>query len=107
MLAGDSKSAIDRRLFDDPRVTTFWDPRRLSGDWLAEHWTGRLGSGPDRVGRVLRVPPVGALESRAVGADCGREPDHREHGRARGQLRPAPEVRGPPRIGRGGPQKWS
>ena len=43
MLAGDSKSAIDRRLFDDPRVTTFWDPRRLSGDWLAEHRTGRLG----------------------------------------------------------------
>ena len=43
MLAGDSKSAIDRRLFDDPRVTTFWDPRRLSGDWLAAHRTGGVG----------------------------------------------------------------
>jgi hypothetical protein len=43
MLAGDSKSAIDRRLFDDPRVTTFWDPGRLAGDWLAAHRTGGVG----------------------------------------------------------------
>jgi hypothetical protein len=43
MLGGDSRSAIDRRLFDDPRVTVFWDPRRLSGDWFGRHAVGGLG----------------------------------------------------------------
>jgi hypothetical protein len=43
MLGGDSRAAIDRRLFDDPRVTVFWDPKRLSGDWFAKHAVGGLG----------------------------------------------------------------
>jgi len=34
MLAGDSESRIPRSLFDDPRVTAFWDPERAVGTWL-------------------------------------------------------------------------
>jgi hypothetical protein len=43
MLAGDSRDAIDPRMFDDPRVTSFWDPRRIAGNWFAEHAVGGLG----------------------------------------------------------------
>ena len=45
MLAGDSKGAIDRRLFDDPRAVTFWDPHRIAGDWFGAHAVGGLGGG--------------------------------------------------------------
>lgn len=42
-LVGDSRSAIDRRLFDDPRVTTYWDRDRVVGNWFARHAVGGLG----------------------------------------------------------------
>ena len=44
MLPGDSRSAVDARLFDDPRVTTYWDGRRIAGDWLAQHRVGGLAA---------------------------------------------------------------
>ena len=44
MLAGDARSAIDQRMFDDPRVTTYWDGERLAGTWLADHGTGNIGT---------------------------------------------------------------
>ena len=43
MLAGDSASSIDHRVLDDPRVVTFWDPRRIVGNWFANHAIGGLG----------------------------------------------------------------
>ena len=42
-LVGDSKSTIDRRVFDDPRVTAFWDGGRVVGNWFARHRVGGLG----------------------------------------------------------------
>jgi hypothetical protein len=42
MLAGDSRSAWPKGMFDDPRVTSFWDGDRLAGRWLADHRTGGL-----------------------------------------------------------------
>jgi hypothetical protein len=43
MLAGDDAGAIDRRMFDDPRVTSFWDPHRIVGNWFGQHSVGGLG----------------------------------------------------------------
>jgi hypothetical protein len=31
-------------MFDDPRVTSFWDGDRLAGRWLANHETGSLSA---------------------------------------------------------------
>ena len=45
MLYGDSKGAINARLFDDPRVTSFWDPDRIVGNWFGQHAVGGLGGG--------------------------------------------------------------
>ena len=45
ILAGDSRSAIDRRMFDDPRVQTFWDPHKISGAWFGNHPIGSLAGG--------------------------------------------------------------
>jgi hypothetical protein len=45
MLYGDSRNAIDRRMFDDPRAVNFWDPKRISGTWLAAHSIAGLGGG--------------------------------------------------------------
>ena len=42
-LAGDSRSAIDRKVFDDPRVVSFWDPSRISGDWFSKRTIAGLG----------------------------------------------------------------
>jgi hypothetical protein len=43
MLAGDSKGAIDRRMFADARATVFWDPHRIAGNWFGGHAVGGLG----------------------------------------------------------------
>ncbi len=43
MLGGDSRARIDRKLFDDPRVVTFWDPRKLSGAWFGKRTIAGLG----------------------------------------------------------------
>jgi hypothetical protein len=45
MLGGDSREAIDRRVLEDRRVTTLWDPRRVSGSWFANHTIAGLGGG--------------------------------------------------------------
>ena len=45
MLAGDSAGAIDHHVLDDPRVTTFWDPNRIVGNWFGSHSIGGLGGG--------------------------------------------------------------
>ena len=36
MYPGDSRARVDAKLFDDPRVTTFWDPHEISGRWFAD-----------------------------------------------------------------------
>src|SRR3954451_20404727 len=36
MYPGDERSKIPARMFDDPRVTSFWDPREISGTWFGE-----------------------------------------------------------------------
>ena len=40
MLAGDSRSAWDNHVLDDPRVTSFWDGKRVVGRWFGEHAIG-------------------------------------------------------------------
>ena len=48
MLAGDSRSAWDSNVLDDPRVTEFWDGNRIAGTWFAEQQIGGLG-GPGTI----------------------------------------------------------
>ena len=48
MLGGDSRSAWDSNVLDDPRVTEFWDGSRVAGTWLAERQLGGLG-GPGSI----------------------------------------------------------
>jgi hypothetical protein len=42
MYPGDARDRIDASLFDDPRVTSFWDPREISGRWFGDHRLGDL-----------------------------------------------------------------
>jgi hypothetical protein len=54
IVAGDkgAKYEVDpRELLDDPRVTHFWDERRLSGRWFDENVT-RLGKRTGEEGRI-------------------------------------------------------
>jgi hypothetical protein len=37
VLAGDARSAWDRRVLRDPRVTQLWDRGQLVGRWFAAH----------------------------------------------------------------------
>jgi len=48
MLAGDSRSAWNADVLDDPRVVNLWDGRRLAGSWFGNHSIGGLG-GPGYV----------------------------------------------------------
>jgi len=48
MLAGDSRSARDSNVLDDPRVREFWDGNRIAGKWFADHQLGGLG-GPGSI----------------------------------------------------------
>ena len=43
MLGGDSRSAWDSHVLDDPRVVSFWDGDRIAGKWFAERQLGGLG----------------------------------------------------------------
>ena len=47
MLAGDSRSAWDAHVLDDPRVVSFWDGSRLAGRWFADHSIGGVASPGD------------------------------------------------------------
>ncbi len=49
MLAGDSRSAWDGHVLDDPRVVSLWDGSRLAGRWFADHSIGGLGAPGDIV----------------------------------------------------------
>jgi hypothetical protein len=42
MYPGDSRGAVNASLFDDPRVTSFWDPHEISGRWLGSRALGGL-----------------------------------------------------------------
>jgi hypothetical protein len=44
MLAGDSRSAWDAHVLDDPRVVSLWDGKRVAGRWFADHSIGGLGA---------------------------------------------------------------
>jgi hypothetical protein len=43
MLAGDSRSAWDRSVLDDPRVVELWDGDRVAGRWFGDHAIAGLG----------------------------------------------------------------
>lgn len=43
MLAGDSRSAWDSNVLDDPRVHEFWDGNRIAGSWFGDHPLAGLG----------------------------------------------------------------
>jgi hypothetical protein len=43
MLAGDSRSAWDSNVLDDPRVHEFWDGDRIAGKWFTDKQIGGLG----------------------------------------------------------------
>jgi hypothetical protein len=37
MYPGDTRQdAVDNEVFDDPRVTSFWDPTEISGKWIGQ-----------------------------------------------------------------------
>jgi hypothetical protein len=42
-LPGDTKALIDQRVLSDPRVTYYWDPNRVVGDWFSQHVTQQPG----------------------------------------------------------------
>jgi hypothetical protein len=48
MLAGDSRSAWDSNVLNDPRVIDFWDGDRIAGKWFADKQLGGLG-GPGSI----------------------------------------------------------
>ena len=48
MLAGDSRSAWDSNVLDDPRVIEFWDVDQIAGKWFADKQLGDLG-GPGTI----------------------------------------------------------
>lgn len=43
MLPGDAKALIDQRVLSDPRVTYYWDPNRIVGDWFSQQVTHQPG----------------------------------------------------------------
>ena len=43
MFPGDTRQdAVDDEVFDEPRVTSFWDPTEISGRWFAERALGNV-----------------------------------------------------------------
>ncbi len=45
MYPGDARSDIPAAMFDDPRVTSFWDPHEISGTWFGNRTIGSLTGG--------------------------------------------------------------
>jgi hypothetical protein len=43
MLDGDSRDLVDRKVLNDPRVTNYYDPKKVVGSWFAEHNGGSAG----------------------------------------------------------------
>jgi hypothetical protein len=60
MLAGDSRSAWDSHVLDDPRVTEFWDGNRIVGGWFGSHPVGGLGGAGSIVWDAYYAFPRGA-----------------------------------------------
>jgi hypothetical protein len=48
MLAGDSRSAWDSNVLNDPRVIQYWDGNRVAGKWFADTQLDGLG-GPGSI----------------------------------------------------------
>ena len=48
MLPGDSRSAWDGHVLDDPRVVQLWDGDQIAGRWFGDHPVAGLG-GPGSV----------------------------------------------------------
>ena len=44
MLPGDAKALIDQRVLSDPRVSYYWDPNRIVGNWFSQHITHEPGA---------------------------------------------------------------
>ncbi len=42
---GDARNKIPKAMFDDPRVTSFWDPKEISGRWFGSHRIDDLEGG--------------------------------------------------------------
>ena len=54
MMPADSRELVDRRVFNDSRVTNFYDPNRVVGTWFAQRtgaggivWDAYFLYGPD------------------------------------------------------------
>jgi hypothetical protein len=54
MLAGDSRQLVDTRVLNDPRVTNYYDPKKVVGAWYAQQlgeegivWDAYYLYGPD------------------------------------------------------------
>jgi hypothetical protein len=67
MLAGDSRSAWDSNVLDDPRVTEFWDGDRVAGRWF-DQWLGEI----DAVGGIAwdayyAFGPAATWEAKPIG----------------------------------------
>jgi hypothetical protein len=46
MYPGDTRQdAVTNKVFDDPRVTSFWDPHEISGRWFGQHAVGNVERG--------------------------------------------------------------
>lgn len=68
MLKEDARGSIDPALLDDPRVTHFWDGRRVLGRWFAETedrlaeviWDSFFVYGPEARWRAMPLPLLGA-----------------------------------------------
>jgi hypothetical protein len=43
MVPGDSRRLLDTSVLSDPRVTYFWDQRKVVGRWFSHHVTKRAG----------------------------------------------------------------
>ena len=54
MLAGDSRSAWDSNVLNDPRVKEFWDGDRIAGKWFADKQLGdRIDALVSAIGQML------------------------------------------------------
>jgi hypothetical protein len=65
MLGGDSRSAWDSNILDDPRVVEFWDGNRTAGKWFADKQLGGLGAPGDIVWDAYSAFPASSTWTNA------------------------------------------
>ena len=76
VLAGDSRLFLDTRVLADPRVTYYWDERKITGRWFSDHVTGGMGItwdayflyGPDARWDEQPGPLVSASNGAVIGS---------------------------------------